>query len=133
METLRRASIVLVSDGQICLMKRIKNGNTYFMLPGGKMKKEETPEEAALREAREELSIEAQLGELLFVYEEEGKQEYCFKVKSYEGEIELGGEEKEQMAEDNQFIIEWHELKELSKLNTHHYPKAIFEKLAQIL
>jgi 8-oxo-dGTP diphosphatase len=133
MEIIHRASIALIEEGKICLMKRVKKGITYFMLPGGKLEKGESPEAAARREALEELSIEVELGELMFIHEDDSMREHCFAANGYKGEIRLGGEEKANMSEENQFIIEWRDIRELPSLNTHHYPKEVFDRLAKIL
>lgn len=53
-----RAGIVLIQDGKVALIERHRAGIDYFVFPGGGMDQGETPEQAAVREAMEELGIE---------------------------------------------------------------------------
>ena len=53
-----RAGIVLIQDGKVALIERHRAGIDYFVFPGGGMDKGETPEQAAVREAMEELGVE---------------------------------------------------------------------------
>ena len=63
-----RASAVIVHNGSLLLVHRIKDGNEYYVFPGGGIEAGETPEEAVVRELREEAGITAavvkRLGEL---------------------------------------------------------------------
>jgi 8-oxo-dGTP diphosphatase len=55
---------VVVRDGQVAVIvpvKRDANGNRVLGLPKGHMDGDETPEQAATREVREETGIEAEL------------------------------------------------------------------------
>jgi len=56
---------VIVRDGCIALIRRVRDGHTYFLFPGGGVEAGETPEQAALREAVEELGVEVELGEVV--------------------------------------------------------------------
>jgi 8-oxo-dGTP pyrophosphatase MutT (NUDIX family) len=42
-----RASVVIIQDGRLLMMQRIKNGKEYYVLPGGTIKSGETPAMAA--------------------------------------------------------------------------------------
>lgn len=53
-----RAGIVLIQDGKVALIERHRAGLDYFVFPGGGVDEGETPEQAAIREAMEELGIE---------------------------------------------------------------------------
>ena len=50
----KRSAAVLIRDGKILLMHRVKSGKEYFVFPGGLVEPEESPEEAAIREIEEE-------------------------------------------------------------------------------
>lgn len=58
----QRAAIVLIEDGRIALIKRVRSGRTYYVFPGGGVEKDETPVEAARSEAMEELGLEVDIG-----------------------------------------------------------------------
>ena len=56
-----RAAIFLVEDGRIALIERYKQGVHYFTFPGGHVEAGESPQEAAVREAKEELGLDVRL------------------------------------------------------------------------
>jgi 8-oxo-dGTP diphosphatase len=64
-ELLPRARIVLVDHGRVALIRRVRAGRTYYLFPGGGVEDGETPQEAARREAFEELGVEVELGPLV--------------------------------------------------------------------
>ena len=53
-----RAGIVLIQDGKVALIERHRAGLDYFVFPGGGVDHGESLEQAAIREAMEELGIE---------------------------------------------------------------------------
>jgi 8-oxo-dGTP diphosphatase len=53
-----RAGIVLIQDGKVALIERHRAGLDYFVFPGGGVDEGESLEQAALREAMEELGVE---------------------------------------------------------------------------
>jgi 8-oxo-dGTP diphosphatase len=52
-----RASVVLIQDKKVGLIKRIREKCIYYVFPGGGIEEGETPETAAKREALEELGV----------------------------------------------------------------------------
>jgi 8-oxo-dGTP diphosphatase len=53
-----RAGVVLIQEGKVALIERHRAGLDYFVFPGGGVDEGESPEQAAVREAMEELGIE---------------------------------------------------------------------------
>lgn len=53
-----RAGIVLIQDNKVALIERHRAGLHYFVFPGGGVDEGESSEQAAIREAMEELGIE---------------------------------------------------------------------------
>lgn len=64
----RVAAAALIRNDEILLCQRAKSARyaLKWEFPGGKLEIGETPEEAVRRELREELGIEAQIGDLLW-------------------------------------------------------------------
>lgn len=62
-----RVAAVIVEKDNLLLVRHEKDGETYWMLPGGGVDFGEPLDEALRRELREEVAIEAQIGPLLFV------------------------------------------------------------------
>lgn len=54
-------AILLDKDNKILLMHRNTNDRKQWELPGGKLEKNELPEQAAIRELKEELNIKVQI------------------------------------------------------------------------
>ena len=52
-----RAGIVLIKDNKVALIERHRAGLDYFVFPGGGVDEGESPEQAAVREALEELGV----------------------------------------------------------------------------
>ena len=73
----RRSAVVLVERDRVALIRRTHQGHTYYVFPGGGVELGETDEEAAVREAREELGIDVEvLGQLGWVGSTELSQVY---------------------------------------------------------
>ena len=53
-----RAGIVLIHDNKVALIERHRAGLYYFVFPGGGVDEGESVEQAAVREAMEELGVE---------------------------------------------------------------------------
>lgn len=56
-----RAAVVIVENGRVALIRRVRAGRVYYLFPGGRVEEGESPEEAAVREAREELGVDVEL------------------------------------------------------------------------
>ena len=89
-----RAGIVLIEDSKVALIERHRAGLDYFVFPGGGMDLGETPEQAAVREAQEELGVEvAIIRELAIIHFDQSTQVY-YLVERVSGEFGTGtGEE----------------------------------------
>ncbi len=53
----KRAVAIIIRDGKILLIHRIKNGQEYFVFPGGGIIEHENAEDAVVREIKEELIL----------------------------------------------------------------------------
>lgn len=89
-----RSSVVIVKEGsKVGLIKRIRNESVYYVFPGGGIENEETPEEAAKREAYEELGVVVKINNCISEIEFNGTQ-YFFLAEIISGIFGSGqGEE----------------------------------------
>ena len=127
----QRAAGVIIKDNKILLMRRIKNNQEYYVFPGGGVEKGESAEEAAIREIKEELSLDIKIDKLLFEIENQGRQEYYYLIKEFSGQPWLGGEEKQRMNENNQYYPVWVELDKLADLGN-LYPELAKGKIIEL-
>lgn len=88
-----RGSVVLIEEGHIALIKRIRDGSMYYVFPGGGILAHETPEAAAKREAFEELGVQVEIERLFTKIDYQGIQ-YFFMARRIGGIFGTGlGEE----------------------------------------
>lgn len=84
-----RGSVIIIEDNHVLLIRREKNGGLYFVFPGGGIETEEIPEEAAVREAFEELGVHVKLCGMVDTIQLNGKQ-YFFRAEILSGKIGTG-------------------------------------------
>ena len=84
-----RVTLIIIQDEEILLIDRQRNGRSFYVLPGGGVEPGESLAQAAIREAKEELSLDVKLGPLLYTRPwDDGRieqMEYAFLVNSYLG------------------------------------------------
>ena len=89
-----RAGIVLIEDNTVALIERHRAGLDYFVFPGGGVDEGETPEQAAVREAMEELGVEVAIKQKVVEIQIETSRQVYFLVERVAGEFGTGtGEE----------------------------------------
>jgi len=115
----QRASVMILRDQQLLLIKRQKHGETYYTLPGGGIEAGETPEQAAHREIKEELGVEIQLGALA------GNKPHQYKDHPAGNWIFWAGlashatpswQEHHKQQPDNQYEAVWRHINQLGQL-----------------
>lgn len=88
-----RSAVVIVQNKKVLLIKRVKEGKVYYVFPGGGIEAGETPEEAAKREAFEELGVEVKILKCISKIKFNGTQFY-FLARITSGVVGTGrGEE----------------------------------------
>lgn len=130
-----RAGIVLIQDDRVALIERNRAGLHYFVFPGGGVEAGESVEQAALREALEELGIEVAIKQKIAeVQLGRASRQIYFLVHQIGGEFGSGrGEEytdsdPDDPGEGTYFPI-WMKIEEL-KLHQNIYPADV-AKLVQ--
>ena len=90
-----RAGIVLIQDGKVALIERHRAGLDYFVFPGGGVDEGETPEQAAAREAMEELGVQVAIKQKIseIQFGQKSRQVY-FLAEQVGGEFGTGAGEE---------------------------------------
>ena len=111
----KRVSAIIIESEKILLMHRIKPDSDYFVLPGGSVEENEDNISALIREIREETSLEIEVDKLLWQVNNEfdERTQYIYLASKYSGNLELGSPEKDRQSEDNKYVLEWRDIKDL--------------------
>src|SRR5512134_3205450 len=90
-----RAGIVLIQEDKVALIERHRAGMDYFVFPGGGVDEGESLEQAAVREAMEELGIEVEIKQKVaeIMLGQKSRQVY-FLVEQVAGEFGTGAGEE---------------------------------------
>ncbi|MBC6972835.1 NUDIX domain-containing protein [Bacillus sp. Xin] len=115
----RGAGIIIQGD-KIALIKRIRNDEVYFVFPGGGIEEDETPEEATVCEAYEELGVHIEIQKLVTKYEYKGTQ-YFYEARIMGGVLGTGKAEEFTTVDRGQYIPVWIPIQELFNLNIKPY------------
>lgn len=89
-----RAGVVLIENGEVALIERFRDGNHYFVFPGGGADDGENPEEAAIREMEEETGLRVTVKQEVAQIHFDLSTQHYFLVEKVSGEYGTGtGEE----------------------------------------
>ncbi|KAA0760463.1 NUDIX domain-containing protein [Bacillus sp. SH5-2] len=115
-----RGAAIIVQDGNIALIKRIRENETYYVFPGGGIEEGETPEEATKREAYEELGIHIEVRRLITKVKYKGT-EYYYEAYITDGFFGNGKGEEYKRKDRGSYIPLWMPIKELENVNVKPY------------
>lgn len=123
-----RGAVILIQNNKVALIKRVRNGSTYYVFPGGGVEPGETPEKAAEREAMEELGLEVKVLRCIDRINFNGIQ-YFFLAEIRGGNFGSGSGEEYIDPDRNRgtYLPLWVDLDELDSINI--IPKKIAEKI----
>ncbi|QHE61863.1 NUDIX domain-containing protein [Rossellomorea vietnamensis] len=111
---IQRAGIILIENGNLAVIKRIRNGCIYYVIPGGGMEDGETEMETAVREAKEELGINVSELKTALTFKQNDTHSYYF-VGKYNGLFGSGkGEEYDFIRDRGKYIPCWIPMEELA-------------------
>lgn len=136
------AKALIVRDNRLLVLRCSENFDEnfdeYLCLPGGGQEHGETLEQALHRECREEINVEVEVKELVFVREYIGKNhgfaphkdthqlDFCFRCTIHEGEPAIG-----HIPDTDQIGVAWIALNELETAN--FWPRTMRPLLARVL
>jgi 8-oxo-dGTP diphosphatase len=128
-----RAAIVLLQGDKIALIERQRAGSHYFTFPGGHVEASETPEQAAVREAKEELGLDVSIRQLLAEIWWHARPQYYYLVEGIGGNFGTGtGEELQHiLPERGSYQPVWMPVEGLLELPVH--PHAMVEIILKAL
>ena len=126
-----RAAAVVVDGRRVLVIKRLRQGIRYAVLPGGHVEAGESFAETAVRELREETTLEARISRLLWAATHDGRPTEYFLMTDVVGDAVLSGEEEGRSTPDNQCELEWVEPEDFDRLNL--VPTEIRAPLAELL
>lgn len=126
-----RGSVVLVENQKIGLIKRVRGKLVYYVFPGGGIEDGETPQEAAKREAQEELGVTVNINECIAKIEFNGTQ-YFFLAEIIAGDFGTGkGEEYTDMIRNRgTYLPLWVEINQLASIDVK--PKEVAIKIQSL-
>lgn len=113
-----RAQCLLIDGLKVLMVNHVHAGENYWCLPGGGVKNDETPKQAAVRELKEECGLNAlQLFQVSTIDYSEGGMHHTFLITKYEGELIKGYDPE--LASDEQIIqaVAWKHVDELSRID----------------
>ncbi|MCA0988673.1 NUDIX hydrolase [Guptibacillus algicola] len=113
-----RGSAIIIQNDKVAVIKRVRNGDVYYVFPGGGVEHGETPEEATIREAYEELGVVISVIAPFIEVAYNGRQVY-FLAQILKGEFGTGEGEEFQNNGNGRGTYEpmWIDLDLLSTLN----------------
>lgn len=128
-----RAGIILIENDMVALIERHRAGLDYYVFPGGGVDEGETPEQAAVREAFEELGVEVVVRQKAAIVHFDYSTQVYLLVERVGGEFGSGaGEEFTDSDPDDPeqgiYIPIWMPIDELSQ-----HEKVFPESVAKLL
>lgn len=114
-----RAVAVVQRGHQVLVIKRHYYGRDYAVLPGGSVEADESFEQAAVRELREESTLSARAMCQLLAGEHNGREARYFMMTDVVGTPQLSGPELDDHCPDNSFEFLWAAKEDLESLGLH--------------
>lgn len=125
----KSARVLIIREGALLTFRRKRYSRKtgewieYYSIPGGGIDPGEAPEAAAARELKEEMGIAIEVRRLLVHRISPRFEHYVYEARIISGEprLQLDSEEAASMNSDNQFIVEWVPIENLTKESLRYY------------
>jgi 8-oxo-dGTP diphosphatase len=119
-----RASVIVLDkkNKRFLMMYRYIDGVEKYVLLGGGVEENESVEEAAVRETKEEANLDVKLDKKLTTVNYKTCTDHVFLATEFSGKIALSGEEAERSSEKNIYYPKWIYLKDIKNLKIPIYP-----------
>lgn len=125
MRTNKRVGAIVIVDQKILLIHRFRDGQEYWVLPGGGVEDNESLEEALGREVKEETCLDLIEFHQVMTGNDKKHDHFLYECILSKGNPEIGGPEKNDSSENNKYILEWVLIEEVKKLTV--YPKLLID------
>ena len=112
----RGVAVVLDAD-ELLVIRRVRKGRAYAVLPGGGVEPGETPRETALRELAEETGLQGRVSGHLATIDHQDRRAHYFRVVVDRRPLALGGPERIAASAENRYRPAWVALARLDELN----------------
>lgn len=133
MRTNVRVCAIITKDSQVLLIHRFKNGDEYWVFPGGGVESGETNDQALVREVLEETSLPVtNFKQIKDIDLDSGKKHVLYIVEVEDGIPQLAGPELEDQGETNQYILEWVDVEKIVDLPS-VYPSEAVETVTRTM
>ena len=123
---------IILDNNKILLIHRFNKGREYFVLPGGHIEKNESKEKTLIREIKEETNLDIKIDKYLWTLTNpsDNSNHHFFLVTEFTGDLKLGGPELKKNSKEDTYILEWHNIKDITKLNL--VPEILKNKILKI-
>jgi len=112
-----RVAAIMIEDNRVAVIEREKDGQRYYVFPGGHVESNEQLVDAVKREIIEELGIEVDVIRLAVILKRSQNYEYYFLVKYVKGEFGTGcGNEMTSYSVNNLFKPIWVDIDSISTI-----------------
>ncbi len=112
-----RAAAIIIQNGTLLVIHRLKPGQDYYILPGGGVELDESFQEACIREVKEETGLDVLHLQLVHRYYSKVGEEQYFLTRIPALEPVLGGSEARRQSPSNVYEFEWVNVEQLERIN----------------
>ena len=102
--------IIVRNNEVLMVQQKVQRGEIVWIFPGGEIEKGETPEEACIREVKEETGLDVKIGSLIHTMGDK----YTFLVEEIGGNVNL---DKTAKYNDDIIDVKWISLDDIEKFD----------------